>query len=155
MPVTLPEGVDTSKTHKIFLVFTSTGSTAKYVANVRDLTGVKSSTALARESVDISNGMTAGTEYNTMVHMVQLSHLKMQQFMYLQNLTRLKLLLQSAVLNISSLFRLQQQQIQRVRFLETEQQHMYSVLRLTAQLHYTVELLLRYGISLNHLTELM
>ena len=65
MPVTLPEGVDTSKTHKIFLVFTSTGSTAKYVANVRDLTGVKSSTALARESVDISNGMTAGTEYNT------------------------------------------------------------------------------------------
>ena len=65
MPVTLPEGVDTSKTHKIFLVFTSTGSTASYVANVRDLTGVKSSTALARESVDISNGMTAGTEYNT------------------------------------------------------------------------------------------
>ncbi|MBS7046183.1 MAG: hypothetical protein KH121_08820, partial [Eubacterium sp.] len=65
MPVTLPEGVDTSKTHKIFLVFTSTGSTAKYVANVRDLTGVKSSTALARESVDISQGMTAGTEYNT------------------------------------------------------------------------------------------
>ena len=40
MPVTLPEGVDTSKTHKIFLVFTSTGSTANYVANVRDLTGV-------------------------------------------------------------------------------------------------------------------
>ena len=65
MPVTLPEGVDTSKTHKIFLVFTSTGSTANYVANVRDLTGVKSSTALARESVDISQGMTAGTEYNT------------------------------------------------------------------------------------------
>ena len=45
MDVTLPEGVDTTKAHKIFVVFTSTGNTANYIANARDLKGIKTSTS--------------------------------------------------------------------------------------------------------------
>lgn len=71
MDVTLPEGTDTTKPHKIFVVFTSTGNTANYIANVRDLKGIKTSTAkaadsraAAKESVDLTKGLTEGTEYN-------------------------------------------------------------------------------------------
>ena len=71
MDVTLPEGVDTTKAHKIFVVFTSTGNTANYIANARDLKGIKTATAkaadsraAAKESVDLTNGLTEGTEYN-------------------------------------------------------------------------------------------
>ena len=71
MDVTLPEGVDTTKAHKIFVVFTSTGNTANYIANARDLKGIKTSTAkaadsraAAKESVDLTNGLTEGIEYN-------------------------------------------------------------------------------------------
>lgn len=71
MDVTLPEGTDTTKPHKIFVVFTSTGNTANYIANVRDLKGIKTATAkaadsraAAKESVDLTKGLTEGTEYN-------------------------------------------------------------------------------------------
>ena len=71
MDVTLPEGTDTTKPHKIFVVFTSTGNTANYIANVRDLKGIKTasakaadSRAAAKESVDLTKGLTEGTEYN-------------------------------------------------------------------------------------------
>lgn len=66
MDVTLPEGTDTTKPHKIFVVFTSTGNTANYIANVRDLKGIKTATAkaAAKESVDLTKGLTEGIEYN-------------------------------------------------------------------------------------------
>ena len=71
MDVTLPEGTETTKPHKIFVVFTSTGNTANYIANVRDLKGIKTATekaadsrAAAKESVDLTKGLTEGTEYN-------------------------------------------------------------------------------------------
>lgn len=71
MDVTLPEGVDTTKAHKIFVVFTSTSNTANYIANARDLKGIKTATAkaadsraAAKESVDLTNGLTEGIEYN-------------------------------------------------------------------------------------------
>ena len=39
MDVTLPEGV--TGMHKLFIVFNSTGNTANYIANVKDMKGIK------------------------------------------------------------------------------------------------------------------
>ena len=53
------------------MVFTSTSNTANYIANARDLKGIKTATAkaadsraAAKESVDLTNGLTEGIEYN-------------------------------------------------------------------------------------------
>ena len=69
MDVTLPEGI--TGTHKLFIVCNSTGNTANYVANFRNISGIKKSgednpgVELQRESVDISKGIIAGEEHGT------------------------------------------------------------------------------------------
>ena len=68
MDVTLPEG--TTGIHKLFIVCNSTGSEAKYVANFRNISGIKKATEqpeveLKRESVDLSKGIMAGQKYST------------------------------------------------------------------------------------------
>ncbi len=69
MDVTLPEG--TTGTHKLFIVCNSTGNESNYVANFRNISGVKKAggdnpgVELQRESVDISKGIIAGEEHGT------------------------------------------------------------------------------------------
>ena len=67
LDVTLPEGVEGE--HKLFIVCSSTGNEAKYIANFRSLTGIKAEDTAqpptGKESVDLSNGLYTGQEYVT------------------------------------------------------------------------------------------
>ena len=67
LDVTLPEGVEGE--HKLFIVCSSTGNEAKYIANFRSLTGIKAEDTAqpptGKESVDLSNGLYTGQEYAT------------------------------------------------------------------------------------------
>lgn len=92
MDVTLPEGTDTTKPHKIFVVFTSTGNTANYIANVRDLKGIKTATERQqtaeqqlRSQLILQKVLQKEQNTTKTAHMLQFLHLKQQALMYFQS----------------------------------------------------------------------
>ncbi len=60
MDVTLPEGV--TGMHKLFIVFNSTGNTANYIANVKDMKGIKKAGSGQQTGSDSSASAASGTE---------------------------------------------------------------------------------------------
>ena len=152
MDVTLPEGTDTTKPHKIFVVFTSTGNTANYIANVRDLKGIKTATAkaadsraAAKESVDLTKGLTEGTEYNKDSAYATVSTLETAGVNVLSELSTPEQPVTIDGVKYTQFVQASTQLTQVERFLVRVQQHMYLRQRLTVQLHYITEQLQRYG----------
>ena len=152
MDVTLPEGTDTTKPHKIFVVFTSTGNTANYIANVRDLKGIKTATAkaadsraAAKESVDLTKGLTEGTEYNKDSAYATVSTLETAGVNVLSELSTPEQPVTIDGVKYTQFVQASTPANAGGEFLVRVQQHMYLRQRLTVQLHYITEQLERYG----------